>query len=126
MNDTKEGGPWSLKSETAPMCPSICSSAIRSWRGSPTDGFCRGRNCPRCGPWPVSYTHLGQNVHGAGGGLQLPGQDFQEGGLAGAIGADDAVAVAPEELQVDIGEQRGAAVLQAQIGNSDHSFYLSA
>ena len=42
-----------------------------------------------------------------------PGQDFEERGLAGAVGADDAIAVPPQKLQVDVGEQRRAAILQA-------------
>ena len=32
------------------------------------------------------------------------------------------VAVAAQELQIHVGEQRGAAVVQAQIADSDHSF----
>ena len=63
---------------------------------------------------------LGQDGHLAGGGLQIPGEDFQEGGLAGAVGADDAVAVALGELQVHVGKEGLAAVGQRQVGNSDH------
>ena len=66
------------------------------------------------------HTHVGQNVHLTGGGVQLTGEDLQEGGFAGTVGADDAVAVAPQELQIDIGKERGAAVLQAQVLNSNH------
>ncbi len=54
---------------------------------------------------------LGQDAHLAGGGLQLAGEDLQEGGFARAVGADDAVAVALDELQVHMGEKRLAAVL---------------
>ena len=35
-----------------------------------------------------------------------------------------AVAVAPEKLQVHVGEQRGAAVVQAQVGDGNHSLLL--
>ena len=37
--------------------------------------------------------------HLPGGGLQLPGEYLQEGGFAGAVGPDDAVAVAGGELE---------------------------
>ena len=67
---------------------------------------------------------VGQDGHLAGGGLQVPGEDFQESRLSGAVGADDAIAVAPKELQVHMGEQRGAAVIQAQVGNSNHGGLL--
>ena len=67
---------------------------------------------------------VGQDGHLAGGGLQIPGEDFQKGGLSGAVGADDAIAVATQELQVHMGEQRGAAVIQAQVGNSNHGGLL--
>ena len=40
------------------------------------------------------------------GGLQLAGKDLQEGGFAGAVGIDDAVAVALGELKVHMGERR--------------------
>ena len=36
----------------------------------------------------------GVDLHRAGGGVQIPGEDPQEGGLARAIGTDDAIAVA--------------------------------
>ena len=70
------------------------------------------------------HADVGQHGHLAGGGLQLAGQDLQKGGLAGAVGADDAVAVAPQELQIHMGKQRGAAVVQAQVGDSDHGVLL--
>ena len=70
------------------------------------------------------HAHIGQDGHLAGGGLQFSGEDLQKGGLAGAVGADDAVAVAPQKLQVHVGKQRGAAVIQAQIGNGDHGNLL--
>ena len=39
------------------------------------------------------HTDVGQYGHLPGGGVQLPGQDLQKGGLARAVGPDDAVAV---------------------------------
>ena len=66
------------------------------------------------------HAHLGQDGHRAAGGLQLAGEDFQKGGFASAVGADDAVAVAPGELQVHVGEQGGALIAQGQIRNSNH------
>ena len=44
------------------------------------------------------HTHVGQNVHTAGGGFQLTGEDLQERGLTCAVGADNAIAVAAQEL----------------------------
>ena len=66
------------------------------------------------------HAGVGQNGHLAAGGVQVAGQNFQEGGLAGTVGADDAIAVAPQKLQVHMGEQGGAAVAEAQVGDSDH------
>ena len=67
------------------------------------------------------HAHVGQDGHGAAGGFQVPGQDLQKGGLASPVGADDAVAVAPGELQVHVRKQGLSAVLQPQIGDGDHS-----
>ncbi len=61
----------------------------------------------------------------AGGGLQFPGEDAQEGGLAGAVCADDAVAVAGGELQVHVLEEGLAAEVEAQIVDNDHGGFLS-
>ena len=65
-------------------------------------------------------TLFGVDMDGAVGGLQLAGEDAQEGGLAGTVGADDAVAVAGQELQVHVLEQPLAAKLHAEIVDSDH------
>ena len=46
-------------------------------------------------------------------GLDLAREHLQKGGLARAVGADDAVAVAAREFEVDVLEQLLAAVLQA-------------
>ena len=59
--------------------------------------------------------------HLAGGGLQIPGEDAQKGGLAGAVGADDAVAVAGDELEVHVLEERLAGEVQGDVVDSDHS-----
>ena len=61
----------------------------------------------------------------AGGGLQFPGEDAQEGGLARAVGPDDAVAVAGGELQVHVLEEGLAAEVEAQIVDNDHGGFLS-
>jgi hypothetical protein len=42
----------------------------------------------------------------AGGGLQIAGEDAQKRGFAGAVGADDAVAVAGSEFQVNMLKKR--------------------
>ena len=65
---------------------------------------------------PVYYTHL--DVYKRQ--LQFPGEDLQKGGLAGAVGADDAVAIALDKLQVHMGEKGLAAVLKAEVGNGNH------
>jgi hypothetical protein len=54
----------------------------------------------------VGHALAGIERNIAGGGLQHPGQDFHEGGLARAVGADQAVAVAFAELDRDVLEQR--------------------
>ena len=53
--------------------------------------------------------------------VQLARQDFQEGGLACAVCADDAVAVALGEFDVDFFEQRFSAKVQADVGYGNHS-----
>ena len=70
------------------------------------------------------HAGLGQDGHLAGGGLQLAGEDFQEGGFTRAVGADDAVAVALGELEIHVGKEGLAAVGQAQIGNCNHVVLL--
>ena len=57
------------------------------------------------------HADVGQNVNLAGGGFQLTGENAQKRGFAGAVGADDAVAVALGKLQIHMGKQRLAAVL---------------
>ena len=66
------------------------------------------------------HSGLGVNIDAAGARLELAGEDLQERGLAGAVGADDTVAVAGGKLQVHLGKQRGSAVLQREVINSDH------
>ena len=55
-----------------------------------------------------------------GGGFQIPGEDPQEGGFAGAVGTDDAVAVAGDELQIHVFEQRLPAEVHAYVVDCDH------
>ena len=66
------------------------------------------------------HSRLGIDMHAAGARLELTGEDLQECGFSGAVCADDAVAVAWGELQVYLGKQRCAAVLQREVINSDH------
>ena len=61
----------------------------------------------------------------AGGGLQIAGEHLEEGGLARTVGADDAVAVAGCELDVDVFEQRLAAVGQGHVLRCDHLTLIS-
>ena len=57
------------------------------------------------------------------GGFQRPGQDLQQRGLSGAVGADDAVAIAGVKLEIGVFEQHTAAVLYAEIGYCNHSIH---
>ena len=50
----------------------------------------------------VGYTHAGAQIAGAGGGRLQAGDDLHEGGLAGAVGADERHVLAAVELEVDI------------------------
>ena len=70
------------------------------------------------------HTRAGLEEDIAGRRLQFAGEHFQKGGFAGAVRADDAVAVAGCELQVDLLEQNAAAELHAEVGNCDHSLLL--
>ena len=60
-----------------------------------------------------AHARLGRDRHRTGRGVEVARQDAQEGGLACAVGADDAVAVALGKFQVHILEQRLAAEIQA-------------
>ncbi len=53
------------------------------------------------------HAPLRRELYRAGSRLQLAGEDLDEGGFAGAIGADDTVAVAAGELQIHLGKQHG-------------------
>ena len=64
---------------------------------------------------------VGVDVDGTGGGVQFTGEDAQEGGFAGTVGTDDAVAVAGEELQIHMLEQPLSTKLHAKIANCDHN-----
>ena len=66
------------------------------------------------------HARAGLEGNAAGGGLELAGEDFQERRLARAVRADDAVAVAGRELQVDLLKQNAAAELHGEVGNRDH------
>ena len=63
----------------------------------------------------LEHRHTGALVDDdlAAGGLQVAGQDAQKGGLARAVGADDAVAVAGHEFQVHVLKQILAAEIDA-------------
>ena len=66
----------------------------------------------------------GIHDHSAGSGIQFAGEDPQKGGLAGTVGTDDAVAVAGEELQVNMLEQPLTAKLHTEIADSNHFILL--
>ena len=70
----------------------------------------------------LEYAHarLGRDGYRAGGRVEVARQDAQEGGLARAVRADNAVAVALREFQVYVLEQRLAAEVQTQFANIDH------
>ena len=60
------------------------------------------------------------NVHNAARRLDIAGQKLEEGGFSRAVRADDAVAVAGGELQIDILIEDAFAELQTQIVDGDH------
>ena len=70
----------------------------------------------------LEHGHAGLRVHidVSAGGVYLAGEYLEEGGFARAVRADDAVAVACGELQVNVGKKHLPAVLQAEIINSYH------
>ena len=73
----------------------------------------------------VVLTEHGNALAGAGGDVTMirllfPGQDLEEGGLACAVGADQAVAVARGELDVDVFENYSLAIGKRDINGSDH------
>ena len=72
------------------------------------------------------HAGFGEDRHLSRGGLQVPGENFQKGGLARAVGPNDAIAVALDELQVHMGKEGLSAVLQPQIGNGNHIVLLFA
>jgi hypothetical protein len=53
--------------------------------------------------------------------LEIAAEDFNERGLAAAVGADQAVAVALTELDRDVFEQRLAVELHSDARGNDHS-----
>jgi hypothetical protein len=52
--------------------------------------------------------------------LLVARDDSQQGALAGAVGADQPVAAAWVELEIDVGEEDLAAVPLGEIGDRDH------
>ena len=67
-----------------------------------------------------AHARLGRDGYRAGGRVEIARQNAQEGGFAGAVRADDAVAVALREFKVYVLEQRFAAEVQAQFADIDH------
>ena len=67
-----------------------------------------------------AHARLGRDGYRAGGRVEVARQNAQEGGLAGAVRADDAVAVALREFKVYVLEQRLTAEVQAQFADIDH------
>ena len=66
------------------------------------------------------HADAGLDGNGPGGGVQLPGEDPQEGGFSGAVGAYDAIAVPGGKLQVYPLEQPLAAKLHAKVVDCNH------
>ena len=72
----------------------------------------------------------GDALAGADGDLplvrfHLAGQDLQKGRFAGAVGADQAVAVAGGELDIDVFEDDPLAVSEGHVVGADHDLLLS-
>ena len=57
-------------------------------------------------------------------GVQLAGEDLHEGGLAGAVGAGEAVAAAAVEGDGDVLEEQLRAVAHGDIRDRDHLLYF--
>ena len=62
----------------------------------------------------------GRDGNGTGGRFQLSAQNFQEGGFAGAVGADNAVAVSGQEFQIRPGKEFLASESQRYIAYCNH------
>jgi hypothetical protein len=58
--------------------------------------------------------------HVAGRRFEVAAEDFHEGGLAAAVGADQAIAVAVTEFDGDIFKQRLGAELHRDVGSAEH------
>ncbi|MNE08245.1 hypothetical protein D3C80_1008910 [compost metagenome] len=70
-----------------------------------------------------AYVRLEHDL--AGGRFQVVAEDFHEGRLAAAVGADQAVAVAVVELDRDVLEQGLGAELHGDVSGGDQRAYLS-
>ena len=70
------------------------------------------------------HAALGVEHDAAAGGLELAGENFDKGGLARAVGPDNAVAVARRELQIHAGEEHGRPELDGEIVDCQHSLLL--
>ena len=67
----------------------------------------------------VADAHARTDLHGAGIGLFFAQQAAQQGRLAAAVGADQSPALAANDLQVDLGEQRPLKCLGQPFGADD-------
>ncbi|MPM84551.1 hypothetical protein SDC9_131624 [bioreactor metagenome] len=56
----------------------------------------------------------------AGGGVEVAAEDLHEGRLARPVGADQAVAIALAELDVDVLEQGFDPELHGDVGGDEH------
>ena len=65
------------------------------------------------------HSGLWVNIDVAGGRLQHIGENFQKRGFSGAVRADDTIAVTRGKLQIYLGKQGRAAILQRQVFNRD-------
>ncbi|MNE08901.1 hypothetical protein D3C80_1015630 [compost metagenome] len=72
-----------------------------------------------------TQTHVRLEHDLACGRLQVAAEDFHEGRLAAAVGADQAVAVAVVELDRDVLEQGLGAELHGDVSGGDQRAYLS-
>ena len=66
------------------------------------------------------HTQTGLHLDRAGGRLEIAGEHTQEGGLAGAVRADDTVAVAGCEFEIDIREQVLTVKVNAEMVDRKH------
>ena len=74
----------------------------------------------------LAEPHAGLQHHFAGARFEVAAQDLHQRGLAAAVGADQAIAVAVGELDRDVLEQRLGVELDGEVGGREHGVPVGA